>query len=109
MGEKVAEILKGGTKSTENNSKGDFGPSVNIWKLEGYSLTGERSGLEGVVGRPVGVRVPPSAPSQFSQGFRLSAEVPFSLKMARVADLWLFGKKRDNGIGSAENLLSNVR
>jgi hypothetical protein len=33
----------------------------------------------------------------------------FSLKMARVADLWLFGRKMDNDIGSAENLLSNVR
>jgi len=48
-----------------------------------------RKRLEGVVGKPVGVRVPPSAPSQYLKGFRLSAEVPFFVKTGRVADLWL--------------------
>jgi len=32
---------------------------------------------KGVVGKPVGVRVPPSAPWQFKKGFRPDAGVPF--------------------------------
>jgi hypothetical protein len=44
---------------------------------------------ERVVGRPVGVRVPPSAPFQYAKGFQLSVGVPFSLKMPRVAKKWL--------------------
>src|SRR5512140_2368557 len=40
--------------------------------------------LEGVVGKPVRVQIPPSAPSQYQKGFRLSAEVPFFVK----SDFW---------------------
>ena len=49
--------------------------------------------LEGVVGRPVRVQIPPSAPSQYLKGFRLSAGVPFFMKTAHVAQMWLAGKK----------------
>lgn len=41
-----------------------------------------------MVGKPVGVRVPPLAPWQYSKGIWLPAEVPFSIKTAQVADLW---------------------
>ena len=51
--------------------------------------------LEGVVGKPVRVQIPPSAPWQYLKGFRLYAGVPFFFKTGRVARLWL-----------AENLLS---
>jgi hypothetical protein len=40
-------------------------------------------------GETRGVRISPSAPCQYSKGFRLSAGVPFALKMARVAFLRL--------------------
>jgi hypothetical protein len=43
------------------------------------------------MGRPVGVRVPPSAPLQYSKGFRLSLEAPLFVKLARVADVRLAG------------------
>jgi hypothetical protein len=39
----------------------------------------------------VEVQVPPSTPSQYSKGFRLSAEIPFFVKIARVAKKWLAG------------------
>jgi len=48
--------------------------------------------LEGVVGKPVRVQIPPSAPLQYSKGIRFSAEVPFFIILARVAHLWLAGK-----------------
>src|SRR4030042_2208504 len=47
--------------------------------------------LEGVVGKPVGVRVPPSAPSQYSKGIWLRAKFPFFVLSARVAQMWLGG------------------
>jgi len=44
-----------------------------------------------MVGRLEEVRVPPSAPAQFLKGFLFAAEVPFSLKMTKVAEKWLAG------------------
>ena len=43
------------------------------------------------MGKPVGGRVPPSAPSQFLKGFRFPAEAPFFVISGRLADLWLAG------------------
>ena len=43
------------------------------------------------MGRPVGVRVPPSAPSQFLKGIWLCTKFPFFMKSARVAKKWLVG------------------
>ena len=52
------------------------------------ALSGVRL-LEGVVGKPVGVQSPPSAPSQYSKGIWLRAKFPFFVKTARVAEKWL--------------------
>src|SRR3989337_2193398 len=40
------------------------------------------------------VRVPPSAPSQFLKGIWLSAGVPFFMKSARLAQIWLWRRLR---------------
>ena len=45
--------------------------------------------LEGVVGKPVRVQIPPSAPSQYVKGICLCAKFPFFVFSARVANLWL--------------------
>jgi hypothetical protein len=43
--------------------------------------------LRGWMGEPVGVRVPPSAPSQYSKGIRFRAKFPFFVFSALVANL----------------------
>src|SRR5512141_2853462 len=44
--------------------------------------------LEGVVGKPVRVQIPPSAPSQYLKGIWPSARFPFFMQTGRVADSW---------------------
>jgi hypothetical protein len=43
--------------------------------------------LEGVVGKPVRVRVPPSAPSQYSKGIRFRDGFPFFVKTANGSQM----------------------
>src|SRR4030066_14657 len=52
-------------------------------------------------------RVPPSAPSQFSKGFRLSAGPPYSMKPDLLADLWLAGLLRLRIVCPGEIILGN--
>src|SRR3989304_3176573 len=57
---------------------------------------------------PVGVRVPPAAPSQYSKGIWPRAKFPFFAKTARLAQIWLAGLfqstfVRGNGGSRSEN------
>jgi hypothetical protein len=48
--------------------------------------------LEGVVGRPVRVQIPPSAPSQYSKGIWPRTEFPFFVFWPHVAHMGLAGR-----------------
>jgi hypothetical protein len=44
-----------------------------------------------VVGKPVRVQIPPSAPSQYSKGIWPRAKFPFFVKWGRLDNFWLVG------------------